>query len=137
MRGRKALHELGRLAKLDLEHDGEVSITPEPFEVKPSDFPESIERMGVSLQTAPARLDGFLHRPLENRNQQVVLAAEIEVDRAGRDARRTRHVGDLGVEKAARREGFDGGPQNGVASIRFVWPRRQGGTTGFRRDVHE
>ena len=54
-------------------------------------------------------------RALEDRDQQVVLAAEIEVDGAGGDAGDARDVGDLRVEKAALGEDVDGGAQDGVA----------------------
>ena len=62
--------------------------------------------------------DRLPHRPLEDRDQQVVLAPEVEVDGAGGDAGGARDVGDLGVEEAARGEGVDGGAQDGVALVR-------------------
>ena len=60
------------------------------------------------------------HRPLEDRNQQVVLAAEVEVDGAGGDAGAARDVGDLRVEEAAGGERFDRRAQNGVAFVGLV-----------------
>ena len=55
------------------------------------------------------------HAALEDRDQQVVLALEIEVDGAGGDAGRAGDVGDLGVEEAALGEDVDGGAEDGVA----------------------
>ena len=77
--------------------------------------------------------DRLFHRFLEDRDEQVVLAAEVEVDRAGGDAGGPRHIGDLGVEVAARREGFDGGAQQRVALVAALGPGWRadgcGGTT--------
>ena len=55
--------------------------------------------------------DRLAHRPLEDRDEQVVLAAEVEVDGAGGDARRARDVGHLRIEEAALGEDLDGGAQ--------------------------
>ena len=72
--------------------------------------------------------DRLLHRFLEDRDQQVVLASEVQIDRACGDAGRARHVGHLCIEEAACREGRGGGPQQGIALVGFV--RRSGGRTG-------
>ena len=61
--------------------------------------------------------DRLVHRALEDRDEQVVLAAEIEVDGAGGDARGAGDVGDLRVEEAARGEDVDGGADQRVALV--------------------
>ena len=45
-----------------------------------------------------------VHRPLEDRHEQVVLALEIEIDGPCGHARHPRDVGDLGLEVAVLRE---------------------------------
>ena len=66
--------------------------------------------------TACAALgERLAHGALEDRDQQVVLAAEVEVDGAGGDAGGAGDVGDLGVEEAALGEDVDRGAQDGVA----------------------
>ena len=57
------------------------------------------------------------HRALEERDQQVVLAAEVEVDRAGGDAGGARDVGDLRLEEAVAGEDLRGGLENRVAFV--------------------
>ena len=62
-------------------------------------------RLGDPLQSLPrvlnpvhgrrALADRFVHRPLEDRDQQVVFAVEVEVDGACGDAGDPRNVGDL------------------------------------------
>ena len=61
--------------------------------------------------------DRLAHRPLEDRDEQVVLAAEVEVDGAGGDAGGAGDVGDLGGEEAALGEDVDGGAEDGVALV--------------------
>ena len=61
--------------------------------------------------------DGLAHHPLEDRDQQVVLAVKVEIDGAGGDAGDARDVGHLGAEEAALGEDADGGAQDGVALV--------------------
>ena len=65
----------------------------------------------------------FAHGPLEDGDEQVVLAAEIEVNGAGGDAGGARDVGDLGVEEAAAGEDVDRGAEDRLA----LGERRRGG----------
>ena len=62
--------------------------------------------------------DRLVHRALEDRDEEVVLAAEVEVDGAGGDAGGAGDVGDLGAEEAARGEGVDGGAQDARRACR-------------------
>ena len=70
------------------------------------------------------------HRALEDRDEQVVLAAEVEVDGAGGDAGGAGDVGDLRVEEAALGEDVDGGAQDRVA---LVGAGRRGRRVGGRQ----
>jgi hypothetical protein len=56
---------------------------------------------------------------------RIVLALEVEVDRAGGDARAARHVGDLRVEEAAVGEDVDRGAEDRVV---LIATRRSSGT---------
>ena len=58
-----------------------------------------------------------VHRSLEDRDEQVVLALEIEVDGAGRDAGDARDIGDLRLEIPVLREHLGGRAQNQVPLV--------------------
>ena len=87
-RVREALHELRRLPQLDLEDDGQVAVAAQAIEVQVGDAPQPLERIGDAGERGPALGDRLAHHPLEDRDQQVVLAAEVEVDGARRRRRR-------------------------------------------------
>ena len=98
--GGEALHELDRLAQLDLDDHGEVAIAAEALEVQAGD-PAQPLRPGRRCRPArPPFGDRVLHRALEDRDEQVVLAPEVEVDGAGGDAGDPGDVGDLRLEEA-------------------------------------
>src|SRR5687767_11240205 len=113
----KALHEFCRLPQFDLKDDRECPVVAQSIEVKPSDLTQSGDRIVNGRDAAAALGNCLLHRALEDRDQKVVLAAKVEVDGAGRHTRGARHVGNLGVEKAACREGIDGGAEDGFAFV--------------------
>jgi hypothetical protein len=81
-RGGEALHELGRLAELDLEDDGEAAVAAHAFEVDAGDGAELLDRIAQRGDAGAAVRDRLAHRPLEDRDEEVVLALEIEVDGA-------------------------------------------------------
>ena len=81
------------------------------------DLPQPLDGIVERGEALTAVGDRLLHRPLENRDEEVVLAAEVEIDRAGGDACGAGDVGDLGVEEAARGEGVDGGAKERVALV--------------------
>ena len=78
---------------------------------------ELFDRIAERRDAGPAVGDRLAHRPLEDRDEQVVLAAEIEVDSAGGDAGGARHVGDLRVEEAALGEDVGRGAKDGLALV--------------------
>ena len=88
------------------------------------DLPQPLDGIVERGEALTAVGDRLLHRPLENRDEEVVLAAEVEIDRAGGDACGAGDVGDLGVEEAARGEGVDGGAKERVALVDALGPRR-------------
>ena len=106
------------------------AVASEAVEVQPGDRAQPLARI-ADARDAPAPLgDARPHRALEDRDEQVVLAAEVEIDGAGGDAGGARDVGDLGVEEAARGEDVDGGAQDGVPLVGAAW---RGGGRGRRR----
>jgi len=62
-----------------------------------------------------AEREVLAHAALEDRDEQIVLALEVEIHGAGGDAGGAGDVGDLRVEIAAVGEDVDGGAQDGVA----------------------
>ena len=64
----------------------QVAIPPKPVEVQPGNPRQPFPRIDDAVQSLPTSSQGIAHRPLEERHQQVVLAAEVEVDGAGSDA---------------------------------------------------
>jgi hypothetical protein len=104
--------------------------------VQAGDRAQLRERIRVPGDALAAGGDGLLHGLLEDRDQEIVLAAEIEVNGAGRDAGRTGDIGDLGVEEPARGEGRDGRPQQRVALVDLL-ATGDGGTGSAGGDGHE
>ena len=131
------LHELRRLPELDLEDHGEGAVATERSEVQPGNLVQALDRVGEGADAAPAVGDRLLHRALEDRDEEVVLAAEVEVDRAGGDAGGAGDVGDLGVEEAAGGEGVDGGPQQGIAFVGPFEPGRRSSPRVGGHGAHE
>ena len=116
-RVREAFHELRRLPQLDLEDDGQVAVAAQAIEVQVGDAPQPLERIGDAGERGPALGDGLAHHPLEDRDEQVVLAAEVEIHGARGDAGGAGDVGDLGAEEAAAGKGADGRAQDDVALV--------------------
>ena len=108
---------------------------PEPIEVEPGDAAQPRGGVGKRLDPAAPFRDRLGHRALEDRDEQVVLAPEIEVDGARREAGRAGDVRDLRVEVAARGEGVDGRPQQRVSLVAAVGFR--GESAGSRATAYE
>ncbi len=105
--------------------------------MQPRDLAQPIVRAAESRDALPSLRDGLLHRALEDRDEEVVLAAEIQIDGSGGDARGAGDVGDLGVEESVCREGVDGGAQECVALVESVGCGRDGTGSARGRDRHE
>ena len=99
-------------------------IAAEAPEMKTRDLEQPIGGVHQAGHRAAPLGDGFFHRPLEDGNEEVVLAFEVQVDGPGGDPGGPRDVGDLRREEPAGGEGVDGGPQDGVAFVRAVETRR-------------
>ena len=125
-RRREPLHELRGLPQLDLKDDGETAVAAETREVEAREAAEPLDRIAHGGDRRASLLEAIAHRPLEDGDEEVVLAAEVQVDGAGGDAGRARDVGDLGVEEAAVGEDVGGGAQDQLALGRGAG-RRAGG----------
>src|SRR4029078_12514378 len=107
------------------------------IEVDARDLPQLRDRVGERRHAGPPVRDRRAHRPLEDRDEEVVLAAEVEIDSAGADAGRAGHVGDLRVEEAALGEDVDRGAKNGLALVSLGGLRRaEGGDAGHWMNIH-
>ena len=70
--------------------------------------------------SAAAFCDRLGHRALEDRDEQIVLAPEIEIDGSGREAGGAGDIRDLCIEKAAGGECVDGGAQQRIPLVATV-----------------
>ena len=110
----EALHELHRLPQFNLEHHGEVLVAAEAPEMQVRELAEPLRRIGDAGNRLAAFGEHLVHRSLEDRDEQVVLALEVEVDGAGRDAGDARDVGDLRLEIAVLGEDLRGCAQDRI-----------------------
>jgi len=127
-RRRQPFHELGRLPQLDLKHDREVAVVAEAREVGARQAAQPLARIPQVGGGGAAGREPLAHAALEDRDQEIVFAFEIQVDGAGGDAGGAGDVGDLGVEEAALGEDVNRGAEDGVAfgARRRVGPARNG-----------
>ena len=90
---------------------GQVAVGSEALQVQPRDAAQARFRV-QPLECRPALGDGRSHRALEDRHEQVVLAPEIEINGARRDAGGPGDISHLCVEETVARERLDGGGQD-------------------------
>ena len=83
--------------------------------------PEALDRVVHAVQCLAGGLEPLVHRTLEDRDQQVVLAPEVQIHCAGRDTRLPRDIGDLRVEEPAAGEQLRGGFEDEVSLVTPVW----------------
>src|SRR5215510_7681156 len=101
--------ELLSLAQLELDDLGQVGVVLEDLEVQSHESPQL--RHGVALlgDGSPQRAHEAGHLLAEQRDENLLLRVEVEIDRAGRDARLARDVGHARVEVALPGEHLDRG----------------------------
>ena len=96
-----AIRWLGSANVAQLERlldDGELAVASEPLEVHAGDVAEALDgRHGVveCFQCGAALGDRVVHRPFEEREEQIVFALEVQVDRSGGDIGMSGHGPDL------------------------------------------
>ena len=99
--------------------------------MKSCDASETCLGVGESRKSLTSLGDGGGHGLLEDRDEQVVLAPEIQVDRSSGHAGFARDVGDLRAEEAVAREYLGRRGQDAVAFIAARDRARQAdGTAG-------
>ena len=99
---------------------------------------QPLVRIGDALERRAPFGDRLAHRALEQRDQQVVLAAEVEVDRAGRHAGGAGDVGHLRLEEAVAGEDLRRGFEDRVALVGDGRPGRaewRDGTTAVAAGI--
>ena len=110
-----------------MKHDRQVAIATEPLEVKSRDATKP--RLGLSdaLERRAPLGNRLSHGAFEERDEQVVLAAEVEIDGAGRHARVAGHVGHLRLKEAVARKNPRGRLEDRVALV-AGWSLSAGGS---------
>jgi len=107
--GGGAAEELVALSQLDLHHLGQRRVLLEDREVQEHEAPQA----GLGLRhlgdLAPEVGDERRHLLAEERDEDLLLGLEVEVDRAAGDAGLARDVGHARAVVAVAREDADGG----------------------------
>src|SRR5262245_13623569 len=91
---------------------------------------QSLRRVADSRQRGATLGKRLAHRAFEDRREEIVLAAEVEIHGAGGHAGGARHVGNLRVEEAALGKHVNRGTENSVAlsgRVRLGTTARGGG----------
>src|SRR5882672_11355328 len=110
------LHELARLPELDRQHLGRRRFVRHQLQVGVDEGAQLLGRWPVRDRLAQPVVD-LLHPVLEQRDQQVVLALEVEVDRAIGDAGLSGDVRDPRGEEPVAREDPLRGDQDPLALV--------------------
>src|SRR4029453_4665230 len=107
--GRGAPEELVPLPKLHLHHLGQLRVLLQHAEVHADELSDLDHRIGLAGHLAPLVRHEPGHLLPEERDQDLFLGLEVEVDRPARDPGLARDVGDARVVVAGPREDADGG----------------------------
>src|SRR5574341_57672 len=107
--GGGAAEELLPLAQLDLHDLGQVGVVLDHLEVERDDLPDLGDRIPFAGDRLPHERHPLGHLLAEQRDEDLVLRLEVEVDGAARDARLARDVRDARVVIAVAREHADRG----------------------------
>ena len=121
----RSLEKLRALAQLDDQHRREVRVLLHEREVQP-DEPFEPRRCVLLLRERGLRVrDQLRHLVVEQLEQQVVLALEVEIDGAVRDTRGAGDFGDGRAEVAALREHLDCRVENACSLVVALFPSLQ------------
>ena len=85
--------------------------------MEPGESTEALDRVLDPVQRRAALGDTLLHRTLEDRREEFVLAPEVEIDRSGRDPGRARDVGHLGAEESFLGKDLGRGTEDGLTLV--------------------
>ena len=101
---RGASEELLPLSQLDLENLGELGVLLQDPEVEGHDLPNLRQGIALGGDFPPYRRDPLRHLLAEERDEDLVLGLEVEIDRAARDAGLAGDVRNARVVVAVPRE---------------------------------
>src|SRR2546429_844453 len=101
---RGAPEELLPLSQLDLENLGELGVLLQDPEVEGHDLPNLRQGIALGGDFPPYRRDPLRHLLAEERDEDLVLGLEVEIDRAARDAGLAGDVRNARVVVAVPRE---------------------------------
>ena len=119
---RAVAEDAGRAAQAFREAEGERLRAD--LEGRLSAMTEALDRVVDAVECLTDGCERLMHRALENRDQQVVLAPEVQIHGAGSHAGLPRDVGDLGVEEPSPGEQRGGGLEDQVTLLtRVLRPR--------------
>src|SRR5260370_4779884 len=118
--GGRAAEELLALAELHLDDLGQLGGRLDDVEVEPDDLPDLRDGILLPRDLLSYQGDPLGHLLAEERDEDVVLGLEIEVDGAARDPRLAGDVGDARVVVAVAREHADRGVDDLLWLVRFT-----------------
>src|SRR5712691_11542985 len=118
--GGGAAEELLPLAELDLDDLGEVGALLDHPEVERDDLADLRERIVLRGDLLPGERHPLGHLLAEERDEDVVLGLEVEIDRAARDSCLARDVRDARVVVAVAREDADRGVDDRLRLVRIA-----------------
>src|SRR5215467_13422151 len=119
VRGR-APEEFLPLSQLDLEHLRELGVVLEDPEVQRDDLAHLREGIALGGDFSPDRRHPLGHLLPEERDEDLVLGFEVEIDRAAGDAGLARDVGDARVVVAVSREDANRGVDDLLGLVRVA-----------------
>ncbi len=90
------------------------SVAAQARQVETGEPPESLGRIAHAGNSRVSLGEGFAHRALEDRDEKVVLALEVQVHSARGHAGCAGDVGNLGVEKSSLGKDVDRRAQDRV-----------------------
>src|SRR5262245_21927887 len=117
---RGAAEELLTLAELDLQDLGQLGIVLEHLEVQAHEAAQLGDRVGLVRDRLAQRADEVGHLVAEERDEDVVLGLEVQIDGAGGHPRLPRDVRHARVVVALAREDADGGFDDLVGLLRIA-----------------
>src|SRR5580765_8094152 len=129
--GRGAAEELVALPQLHLHHLGQLRILLQHPEVHTDQPADPDHRIGLAGHLAPLMRDEARHLLPEERDQDLFLGLEVEIDGSARDPGLARDVRHARVVVAGPREVADGGVDDllwlfGISHVERASPNQRG-----------
>jgi len=101
---RELAHELQAVAQLDLENDRDRAIASHRRQIRTDRASKPLLRVGDARELVPEQIQMFSRVLAEDRDEQMLLVLEVQIDRSVSDTRFFRDFGDLRVEVAGARK---------------------------------